>query len=172
MDATQRHFMVFPGQLLAGKYRVERVLGEGGMGVVVAATNEMIKQRVAIKLLQPAALGEREAHDRFLREARAAASLRSEHVARTLDAGTLDDGRPYIVMEHLDGCDLGHVVDERGPLPIEDAVGYVLQACEGIAEAAQSGPLSLPRCEVEVQRRAPRRHLRTVPFPSARERDA
>src|SRR4051812_40885645 len=95
------------GMLLAGKYRVERLLGQGGMGVVVAATNEALRQRVAIKLLRGSALANTKALGRFEREARAAASLRSEHVARVLDVGKLEDGRPYMVMEYLEGRDLG-----------------------------------------------------------------
>jgi eukaryotic-like serine/threonine-protein kinase len=130
---------VSPGELLAGKYRVERILGEGGMGVVVGAMNEALRQRVAIKLLRPTALSDREALGRFVREARAAASLRSEHVARVLDTGTLDDGRPFIVMEHLQGRDLGDVVERDPPLGLNVAVDYVLQACEAIAEAHAAG---------------------------------
>jgi serine/threonine-protein kinase len=128
-----------PGELLAGKYRVERALGEGGMGVVVAATNVALNQRVAIKLLRPAALANKEALGRFLREARAAASLRSEHVARVLDVGSLADGRPYMVMEYLEGRDLGDLVEHGPALPIPRAVDYVLQACEAIAEAHAAG---------------------------------
>ena len=71
-----------PGELLANKYRVDRVLGEGGMGVVIAATNEALRQKVAIKLLRPGALENNEALGRFKREAQAAASLKSQHVAR------------------------------------------------------------------------------------------
>src|SRR5690242_10704990 len=82
---------VQPGELLAGKYRVDRVLGEGGMGIVVAATNEALRQKVAIKLLRPGALDNAEALGRFKREAQAAASLKSQHVARVLDVGALDD---------------------------------------------------------------------------------
>ncbi len=128
-----------PGQLLAGKYRVERVLGEGGMGIVVAATNEMLHQRVAVKLLRPGALEDNEATGRFLREARAAAKLRSEHVARVVDTGSLEDGRPYMVMEYLEGRDLGDLI-EKGPAPtVPQAVDFVLQVCEAIAEAHAAG---------------------------------
>ena len=127
------------GMLLAGKYRIERVLGEGGMGVVLAATNEALRQRVAIKLLRTGALANAKALGRFEREARAAASLRSNHVARVLDVGKLEDGRPYMVMEHLEGRDLGDVIDHSVELPVGEAVEYVLQACEAIAEAHAAG---------------------------------
>jgi serine/threonine-protein kinase len=130
---------VASGVLLAGKYRVERTIGEGGMGVVLSATNEALRQRVAIKLLRSGALANAKALGRFEREARAAASLRSEHVARVLDVGKLDDGRPYMVMEYLEGQDLGDVIDHGAELAVGDAVDYVLQACEAVAEAHASG---------------------------------
>jgi tRNA A-37 threonylcarbamoyl transferase component Bud32 len=127
------------GDLLAGKYRVERVLGTGGMGIVVAARHEQLDQLVAIKFVRDEALGNAEGVERFLREARAAARLKSEHAARVLDVGTLSSGAPYMVMEYLDGNDLAHVLNERGPLPIEAAADWVLQACEAVAEAHAAG---------------------------------
>jgi serine/threonine-protein kinase len=128
-----------PGETIAGKYLVERVLGSGGMGVVVAAKHLKLGERVAIKFLLPGALAHADLVGRFLREGRAAARLRSEHVTRIYDVGTLEDGGPYLVMEYLEGRDLGAVIDERGPLPCEVAVEYVLQACEGLAEAHAAG---------------------------------
>ena len=127
------------GQVLAGKYQIERVLGMGGMGVVVAALHLQLHERVAIKFLQAEALQSPQIVGRFLREARAAAKIRSEHVARVYDVGTLEDGAPYLVMEYLDGSDLSAVVKQRGPLPAAVAVEYVLQACEAIAEAHAAG---------------------------------
>lgn len=127
------------GQLLAGKYRVERILGEGGMGVVLAALHVQLDQRVAIKLLRPAIAAALDATNRFLREARAAARIQGEHVARVMDVGTLESGAPYIVMELLDGKDLGQVVQTCGSLPVADAVDYVVQASEAIAEAHALG---------------------------------
>ena len=123
-----------PGDVLAGKYRVERVLGAGAMGVVVAALHLQLQERVALKFLLPAATSP-EAIARFGREARAAARIKSEHVARVTDVGTLESGAPYMVMEYLDGRDLAAVLADKGPLPIRDAVEYLLQACEAIAEA-------------------------------------
>jgi serine/threonine protein kinase len=127
------------GELVAGKYRVERVIGRGGMGVVVAAMHEKLRQRVAIKMLLPEARASQNALARFLREARAAAAIRGEHVARVLDVGELEEGAPYIVMEYLEGRDLAAILAEGGPLPPEEAVGYILQACEAIAEAHGAG---------------------------------
>ena len=123
------------GQLLAGKYRVERVLGQGGMGVVLAARHIHLEERVAIKLMLTEAAFSPEAVARFVREARAAARLESTHVAKVSDVGTLEDGRPYMVMEYLDGADLSQVLARSGPLAVSDAVDYLLQASEAIAEA-------------------------------------
>src|SRR3954464_3490822 len=95
------------GDMLAGKYQIDRVLGQGGMGVVVAAHHTTLRQKVAIKFLLPAAAKREEASERFLREARAAVSIQSEHVARVMDVGTLETGSPYMVMELLTGSDLG-----------------------------------------------------------------
>jgi eukaryotic-like serine/threonine-protein kinase len=130
---------VEPGQILLGKYRIERVLGMGGMGVVVAATHVTLEERVAIKFLLPQALSNGEAVTRFLREARAAVRIKSEHVARVTDVGQLENGSPYMIMEYLDGSDLGTVGQNRGALPIEEAVEFVLQACEALAEAHALG---------------------------------
>jgi serine/threonine-protein kinase len=130
---------VQPGDVLAGKYRVEHVLGEGGMGLVVSATHLALDERVALKFMRADALGRDDGVQRFLREARAAVRLKSEHVARVLDVGTLDTGAPYIVMEHLEGSDLSDVLAARGTLPLAEAVDYVLQACDAIAEAHARG---------------------------------
>ena len=127
------------GELLAGKYRVDRVLGVGGMGVVVAAHHVGLDERVAIKFLLPDVLGDAEAVARFAREARAAVKIKSEHVAKVTDVGKLESGAPYMVMEYLDGSDLAAWIEQRGALPIEQAVDFILQACEAIAEAHALG---------------------------------
>jgi serine/threonine protein kinase len=128
-----------PGEVVAGKYRIERVLGRGGMGVVLAARHIHLEERVAIKLMLAEASVSPEAVARFVREARAAARLESAHVAKVSDVGTLNDGRPYMVMEYLDGQDLSQVLASAGPLPVQDAIDYVLQAAEAIAEAHSLG---------------------------------
>ncbi len=130
---------VRPGDVLAEKYRVDRVLGVGGMGVVVAATHLQLQQRVALKFMLDAGLTQPMLVERFGREARAAVRLRSDHVARVLDVGTLDTGSPYIVMEYLDGSDIGSVLEQRGAMPVEMAVDCVLQACDAVAEAHALG---------------------------------
>ena len=127
------------GSVLAGKYRVEEVLGTGGMGVVVSALHLQLDERVAIKFLLPAAMESPEVVARFAREARAAVKIKSEHVARVIDVGTLDNGAPYIVMEHLKGADLAALLQRGGTLPVEATVEYVLQACEAALAGAGDG---------------------------------
>jgi serine/threonine-protein kinase len=127
------------GELLDGKYSLTRVIGEGGMGVVYEAVHVRLGQRVALKMLLPEIAARPDVVARFEREARAAVRLSGPHVARVLDVVTLPDGRPYMVMEYLEGRDLAAELAERGPLPIHEAVGYLLQACEGMAEAHRIG---------------------------------
>jgi len=133
------HNEVAEGHVLAGKYRVERVLGRGGMGVVVAAHHIHLDERVAIKFLLPEAAGNAEALARFAREARAAVKIKSEHVARVSDVGTLAGGEPYMVMEYLEGGDLGDWLQKHRRLSMEQATEFLLQACEAIAEAHSLG---------------------------------
>jgi serine/threonine-protein kinase len=127
------------GAVIAGKYRVERVIGKGGMGIVVAASQLALDRTVAIKLVRADCAEDPLAVERLLREARAAASITSEHVARVLDVGMLEDGVPFIVMEYLEGSDLHTLLEREGPLPAPDAVDFLLQACEAIAEAHRNG---------------------------------
>lgn len=131
--------MLSPGDILAGKYSVERVLGKGGMGYVVAAVHTQLDQRVAVKFLSPDLCESREAVARFLREARAAVRIRSEHVARVIDVGTLDNGAPFMVMEFLEGHDLARELELRDRLTIAEAIEFVLQASEAVAEAHALG---------------------------------
>jgi eukaryotic-like serine/threonine-protein kinase len=129
-------FELSAGQIVADKYRIDGVMGTGGMGVVVAATHVELDQRVAIKFLRVLST---EALARFQREARLLVRLKSPHVARVIDVGSLDDDTPYIVMEHLDGEDLSFVVAGNKKLPVEETVDYILQACEAVAEAHALG---------------------------------
>ncbi|HEY6035723.1 MAG TPA: serine/threonine-protein kinase [Kofleriaceae bacterium] len=130
--------MLEPGSLVAGKLRVERLLGQGGMGSVYVATHVGLDQQVAIKVLDPQLASNPEIVQRFVREARASAKLKSDHVCRVSDVGALEDGVPYIEMELLGGEDLGQLI-ERGALAPEVAADYVLQACVAIAEAHALG---------------------------------
>jgi serine/threonine protein kinase len=127
------------GEVIAEKYRVEHTLGSGAMGVVISAWHIELGKRVAMKVIHPEAMGIADAAERFRREARAAANIRSEHAAKVFDVGTLPSGQPYMVMEFLEGHDLAHELSTRGPLPIDEAAGYLLQAIEAIAEAHVGG---------------------------------
>jgi eukaryotic-like serine/threonine-protein kinase len=131
--------VVTAGEVIAGKFRVERILGAGGMGVVVEARDVDLEDRVAIKLLLPAALERPDIVARFRREARAAVKIKSEHIARVIDVGSRDDGSPFIVMEYLEGYDLSKPIRKNGRLPVRTAIDYMLQACEALAEAHALG---------------------------------
>jgi serine/threonine-protein kinase len=126
------------GDVVAGKYEITRVLGRGGMGVVVAARHRELGEDVALKFLRPSSTDRPESYARFAREARTATRIKSEHVARVYDVGTVD-GAAYIVMECLTGEDLARVIKGRGPLPSAEAVDLLLQACEALAEAHKLG---------------------------------
>ncbi len=128
-----------PGAVIAEKYVIERVIGRGGVGIIAAARHVTLRQLVALKFLRPEIENDPEVMQRFLREAQAAAQIRSEHVVRVMDAGSLADGTAFLVFEHLAGRDLAAVLREDGPLAIADAVDYVTQACEAIGEAHALG---------------------------------
>ncbi len=128
-----------PGTVLFGKYRVDEVIGTGGMGSVVRASHLYLQQPVAIKILLPEMAGSAETVSRFLREAQATVRLRSEHTARVMDVGTMPDGAPYMVMEYLDGNDLNQILRHHGPQAAPIVCDLMLQACEGMAEAHSLG---------------------------------
>jgi hypothetical protein len=130
---------VAPGEVVAGKYRVDRVIGSGGMGIVVAATHLELDRPVAIKFLTADAAKAPDVVARFSREARAVAKILGEHVARVLDVGALDDGLPYMVMEYLEGADLAQRIAREGRLPLPEAARYILEACEALSEAHAAG---------------------------------
>ncbi len=131
--------LVRVGDLVAGKYEVTHVLGKGGMGLVVAARHRTIREPVALKFLLPQAGRRSGVSARFMSEARTGMRIKNPHVAHVHDVGELDDGTPFIVMEHLEGQDLASVIAERGQLPIAEAVDLLMQACEAIAEAHTLG---------------------------------
>ena len=126
------------GQIVGGKYRVDRVVGQGGMGVVVAATHIELDEHVALKFLRRDLSTDAELVARFTQEARDAVKLKSEYVARTFDVG-VDSGIPFIVMELLEGHDLGRELDLKGTVPVEIAAEYMVQACAGVATAHARG---------------------------------
>ena len=130
---------VTPGDVVLKKYRVERLLGMGAMGIVAEATHLALDQRVAIKFMLPGKDTGGDQYARFIREARASVRLTTPHVTRVFDVGALDSGAPYMVMELLNGRDLDAVLKVRGPLPIDEAAELILQACEALAEAHAIG---------------------------------
>jgi serine/threonine protein kinase len=122
------------GEVFAGKYLMGEVLGAGAMGTVVAGHHLLLDQKVAIKFLTTQASAHPEALGRFMQEARAAVRIKSEHVVRVRDVAVEND-LPYIVMEYLEGCDLAEWMRRHGPLSVERAIDFILQACEAIHEA-------------------------------------
>jgi tRNA A-37 threonylcarbamoyl transferase component Bud32 len=139
VNAQSLSSVLVPGNVVAGKFRVERTVGEGGMAVVVAATHIHLEQLVAVKFFRGDLVADQEAAARFTREAKAAAQIRSEYVARVLDAGVTEDEIPYIAMEYLEGRALDKVLAEDGRLNVQMAVEIAVQACEGLAEAHARG---------------------------------
>jgi serine/threonine-protein kinase len=127
------------GSVLLGKYRVESVVGQGGMAVVLKVVHVQLEEELAVKVLKPERATDQDVAARFAREARAVVRLRGEHVARVSDVGVLPDGLPCMVMEYLRGIDLCGEIARRGTLPPGQAVDYVLQACEALAEAHAQG---------------------------------
>jgi serine/threonine-protein kinase len=139
MAQGARYDEVEPGHLLGGKYLVEAKIGEGGMGIVHRAVHVELDRRVAIKVVREELAQRNEVVRRLLLEARAAASIRSEHVARVLDIGRAANGAPYIVMEYLEGRDLCELLEQYGRLEYGTAIDLVLQACEAVGEAHARG---------------------------------
>lgn len=127
------------GDVVSGRFRIEEKLGEGGMGAVFRARDAETDGLVALKVMRPQEVVNTDAVKRFTREARAARAIASEHVATVLQVGQLAGGLPYIVLELLVGLPFDRVIVERAPLPVEQAVDYLLQACEGIAQAHALG---------------------------------
>ncbi|HEY5927204.1 MAG TPA: serine/threonine-protein kinase, partial [Kofleriaceae bacterium] len=125
------------GSLVAGKYRIERILGTGGMGVVAGATHLQLGTAVALKFLHDDLTQNRSVVERFTREAQSSAQLRGENVCRVLDVGTTETGHPFIVMELLNGQDLGSVLKASGAIAIPTAAEVIMQACIALGEAHQ-----------------------------------
>ncbi len=128
-----------PGEEFLGKYRILRVVGEGGMGSVYAAHHLLLDKSIAIKVLSREVSKNPDHVTRFLNEARLAARIKSPHVCSVMDVGQLDDGRPFLVMELLEGGDLAAALRARGPLPIWDIVDIALGVLEGLVHAHVRG---------------------------------
>jgi len=127
------------GAVVCAKYRIERMIGRGGMGTVMLAHHLRLDEDVALKFLNPQAMKKPDVVARFEREARAVVKLKSPHVTRVLDVEVAENGTPFIVMEYLEGQTLAGLVRGGAALPVELAVEYMLQACEAVAEAHAMG---------------------------------
>jgi serine/threonine-protein kinase len=138
-DADLPQGLPRPGDVIANKYELGETLGVGGMGAVFAGRDRILQRRVAIKFLLPEAAPNSESRARFLREAQAAGSIRSEHVVTVFETGMMEPDLLYLVMEYLPGSDLAAIVREPGLLEVDRAVDYVLQAAEALAEAHAVG---------------------------------
>lgn len=125
--------------IVVDKYRIERQLGSGGMGVVVQATHLQLNQSIALKFLINSELEPNVAAERFLREARATFRLRNEHTIRVMDVGTLPTNKPFIVMEMLVGKDFKQLLGDRSPLPIDEAEHYMMQVYATLAKTHALG---------------------------------
>src|SRR4249920_3137296 len=128
-----------PGEVIEGKYRIVRLLGEGGMGAVYEGENTRIHRRVAIKILHASVAAKAEVVQRFEREAQAAGRIGSEHIVEVLDLGTLPDGERYMVMEYLDGEDLGERIKRRRRLDPREVAPILHQLLEGLGAAHDAG---------------------------------
>ncbi len=138
-ESLEHALPVRPGTVVANKYRVEKLVAAGGMGAVLKAQHVALDQAVAIKIMRPELADRAEAAQRFLREARAAAKIASDYVARVTDVDVLEDGTPFMVMEYLEGQDLDQVLDQESKLPIARAVDYAMQALAGLGAAHAMG---------------------------------
>lgn len=138
-SANSPHLGLQAGSVVAGKYRIVRELGSGGAGTVFAALHLQLGELVALKFLNAPVSIDRGDASRLLREAQSAARLKNEHVARILDVATTEEGEPYLVMEYLDGRDLGELLNAEGPISLPAAVDFLMHVCEGLAEAHAVG---------------------------------
>jgi serine/threonine-protein kinase len=127
------------GELVGGKYRIGRLLAQGGMGVVYEAQHTVVRRRFAVKFMRRDLAERRDILTRFQREAEAAGALESEHVAAAVDFGIAEDGAPYIVMEYLVGESLTALIGREGPLPVGRAADLVSQAARGMEVAHAAG---------------------------------
>jgi serine/threonine-protein kinase len=127
------------GDIVDDKYRLDRIIGSGAMGVVIEAWHVRFDEHVALKVLTLEAAANEETRLRFESEARAAFKIKSEHVARVIDVGALPEGSPYMVMEYLDGSDLAQVLFKERRFEVQEAVDHMLQVCAGVGEAHALG---------------------------------
>src|SRR5882724_5309851 len=126
-------------QFIAGRFRIEREIGTGGMGTVYRAIHLGLERPVAVKIIKPEFAGDRDVAERFLREARTMAKLRHAHAAMIFDAGNLPDGRHFIIMEFVEGTTLSEALAREGPFSPERAVKIAVEICDVLEEAHELG---------------------------------
>lgn len=138
-QTKEEGLIALSGEVLDGKFLVGELLGEGGMSRVHRGLHLALQVPVAVKFLRGELTENPEYLERFLREARMAAGIKSEHSTHLYDVASTPDGQPYMVMELLDGVDLGHAIETSGALPFRTAVDIMLQVLEVLAEAHAAG---------------------------------
>jgi serine/threonine-protein kinase len=127
------------GTIIAGKYRLERVIGRGAMGVVLEASDLALGRRIAVKLILAQHAADPQLRGRFVREAHVMTRLATPHIAKVYDVGELEDGTLFLAMEFLEGQSLEQLVSSGGPLPVADAVDLILEALDAVTEAHELG---------------------------------
>jgi len=160
------------GEIVGERYQIEELVEIGGMGLVTRALDRTTRHRVALKMLLPGIAKNPEMVTRFRREARALGMLRSLHVVRVLSIDDLPNGVPYMVLEYLEGQDLGRVLEMRGPLPVGEAVRYVMQACDAIGEAHAHNIVhrDIKPANLFLTNHRGRPHVKVIDFGAARAR--
>src|SRR5690606_12071641 len=127
------------GTTIDGRYRIEKVLGQGGMGVVYTATHAVLGKRLAIKVLKSDVSKDQEIIQRFRQEAQSASAIGSQHIIDISDFGSLPDGSTYFVMEYLDGMELTKAIEEQRPMPADRVVHIAKQLCGARGAAHERG---------------------------------
>jgi serine/threonine-protein kinase len=127
------------GRVLHDRYKVEKRIGKGGMGIVYLAEHVLLRRKVALKTLSERAFASDELIARFHREATAAAAVGNEHVVGVTDMGQLDDGSYFVVLEYLDGIEVAHAVAEDGPFKVRRAARLIMQLCEALTAVHAAG---------------------------------
>ncbi len=139
MSRTETELPCAVGDVIDGRYRIDAIRASGGMGHVFQATHLLLARPVAFKVISTKMMKLPGVAARFVREARLATQLESPHIVKVFDVAVLPGGVPYLVMEWLEGRDLAQILARFGPLPVETAIDYILQACEALAEVHARG---------------------------------
>jgi serine/threonine-protein kinase len=127
------------GQVVDGRYRIEKQIGEGGMGVVYLAAHTVLSRKLALKVLRGDMAKDQDVVQRFIQEGQAATSIGHQNIIDINDFGTLPDGSAYFVMEYLDGQPLTDMIKQGGSIPMNDAIGIIRQIASALGAAHQVG---------------------------------